>query len=246
MPGKSNSPESREAYARFEIEWWENSRRPIAERVPPTLPSSGEKTDTTVKEVALAFLQYAEATKAKTNFDHYRVGIMDFLIKHYGGIPADEFTTSCLNLTRAAMIQSRRFCRVGINDYTRRIVTLFRWGVSVGLVETMTAWALETVKPLEPGYPGTFDHPEREYVIDPVIIATLPLLPPTLQAMIKLQRLTGMRPSEVFKMLVGDIDTQRGTSTLPVETFMSRASESAGTNFGGGIYRTSKTPNAGR
>ena len=41
-------------------------------------------------------------------------------------------------------------------------------------------------------YPGTFDHPEREYVMDDVIIATLPLLPLTLQAMIKLQRLTGM------------------------------------------------------
>ena len=46
--------------------------------------------------------------------------------------------------------------------------------------------------------------PLRQYVRDDVIIATLPLLPPTLQAMIKLQRLTGMRPSEVFKMTVGD------------------------------------------
>jgi len=24
LPGKSNSPESREAYSRFEIQWWEN------------------------------------------------------------------------------------------------------------------------------------------------------------------------------------------------------------------------------
>ena len=39
-----------------------------------------------------------------------------------------------------------------------------------------------------------------------MIIATLPILPQTLQAMIKLQRLTGMRPSEVFGMTVGNID----------------------------------------
>jgi len=70
----------------------------------------------------------------------------------------------------------------------------------------MVAWELSLVKPLELGHPGTFDHPEREYVADDVIIATLPILPPTLQAMIKLQRLTGMRPSEVFNMRVGDID----------------------------------------
>jgi len=76
------------------------------------------------------------------------------------------------------------------------------------MVNPITAWALSTVKTLEPGYPGTFDHPEREYVRDDVIIRTLPLLPPTLQTMIKLQRLTGMRPSEVFLMTVGDIDTK--------------------------------------
>ena len=65
LPGKSDSPESREAYARFEIEWWENSRRPVAERVPHvSLPTGGGGVaDATVKEVALAFLQYAECIR---------------------------------------------------------------------------------------------------------------------------------------------------------------------------------------
>jgi len=206
--GRWGSPEAKAAYARFEVEWWENHRRPIAERVPPTLTTTGTKTDTTVSEVALAFLQYVEATKRPDNFTHYRIAVMDFLVKHFGTTPADDFTAGSLNLIREAMIQSRRFCRLGVNDYTRRVVTLFQWGVSVGMVDRVTAWGLGTVKPLEPGHPGTFDHAEREYVTDDVIIATLPILPPTLQAMIKLQRLTGMRPSEVFNMLVGDIDTK--------------------------------------
>ena len=76
LPGKSNSPESKEAYARFEIEWWENSRCPVAERIPPTLVGNGIKTDTTVKEVALAFLQYAESAKNPLNFDKYRLAII--------------------------------------------------------------------------------------------------------------------------------------------------------------------------
>ena len=206
LPGASNSPESREAYSRFETAWWENYRRLSAERVSPTLTSIGTKTDTTVSEVALAFLQYVEATKKSANFTHYRIAVMDFLVKHFGTTPADDFTAGSLNLIRESIIQSHRFCRTGINDYTRRIVTLFQWGVSVGMVDRITAWALGTVKPLEPGHPRTFDHPEREYVQDDVIIATLPLLPATLQAMIKLQRLTGMRPSEVFNMRSGDID----------------------------------------
>ena len=34
-------------------------------------------------------------------------------------------------------------------------------------------------------------------------------MPPTLRAMVQLQRLLGMRPNEIFKMRVGDIDTTR-------------------------------------
>ena len=124
LPGKSNSPESREAYARFEIEWWENSRRPVTERVPATLPTTGTA-DTTVKEVALAFLRYAEATKTASNFTHYRIATMDFLVEHYGSTPVADFNVGCLHLLRTAIIKSRRFCRKQVNDYTRRIVTLF-------------------------------------------------------------------------------------------------------------------------
>jgi len=85
--GRWGSPEAKEAYARFEVEWWENSRRPVAERISRSLPVSRTKTDTTVKEVALQFLQYAEATKSKSNFTDYRIATMDFLVKHYGSVP---------------------------------------------------------------------------------------------------------------------------------------------------------------
>jgi hypothetical protein len=109
LPGKSNSPESREAYARFETEWWVNARKPVAEKIIPTLPTSRDKT--TINEVALAFLQYVQSTKTKSNFTHYRLATMDFLVKHYGSTPADDFTPACLHLVREAILQSRRFCR---------------------------------------------------------------------------------------------------------------------------------------
>ena len=62
------------------------------------------------------------------------------------------------------------------------------------------------MKPLPEGYAGTFDNPEREDIPDSVIKSTFPFMPPTLRAMIKLQRLTGCRPSEIFNMRVGQID----------------------------------------
>jgi integrase len=93
-----------------------------------------------------------------------------------------------------------------INDYTRRIARMFAWGVEEEYVNPNTALALKAVKPLPEGYVGTFDHEEREDVPDSVIKATLPFMPPTLQAMVKLQRLTGCRPSEIFNMKVGQLD----------------------------------------
>jgi integrase len=93
-----------------------------------------------------------------------------------------------------------------VNDHTRRIVSMFTWGVSEELVKPQTEAALKAIKPLPEGYPGTFDHPEREDVPDDIIIRTLPFMPPTIQAMVKVQRLTGMRPSEIFNMKVGEID----------------------------------------
>ena len=198
--GRHGSPESKIAYKRFLAEWSN-----------PTLcPSKGEK-DVTVKELAGTFLDHAKATLGSTNYSHYRTAIMEFLVELYGDIPVEEFKPSCLKAVRAQLIQARkkgkpRFCRIMINDYARRFVALFKWGVEEELVKPETWAALKIVKPLPEGYPGTFDNPEREDVSDDVIRRTLPFLPPILQTMIKIQRLLGCRPSEVFNMRVGEID----------------------------------------
>ncbi len=93
-----------------------------------------------------------------------------------------------------------------INEYTRRIVTLFGWGVEEGWVKSETWAVLRAVKPLSEGHVGTFDHDERADVPDDAIQRTLPFLPPMLKAMITVQRLLGCRPSEVFNMRVKEID----------------------------------------
>jgi len=192
--GLYGSQESNIAYART-----------LAERASPNLaPPRGEK-DVTVKELGAAFLDYAKATLQKPNYTHHRVAVLDFLMKFYGdGTLVNDFKPSCLKLVRQEMITALnkrgepRLCRKQINDYVSRIVRIFQWGVEEGVVHSDTAAVLKAVKPLPEGYAGTFDHEEREEVPDSVIKATLPFMPPTLQAMVKLQRLTGCRPSEIF------------------------------------------------
>jgi len=104
---------------------------------------------------------------------------------------------------------SQRFCRRTINKYTRRIVAMFSWGVSEELVQETTHRALKTVRLLDEGHPGTWDNPPREEVSFDVVTRLLPFLVPVLQAMVQIQGLHGMRPGEVCRMRVGDIDQSK-------------------------------------
>ena len=197
--GSYGSPESKAAYARFVAE----------SRVDPILLQPQEGETVTIPDLVAAFFEHAKPTLDDATFGHYRTIAGDFLLKLYGDAAVDDFKPRSLKLVRSEMIQSRRFCRNVINAYTRRIVSLFHWGVSEELVNPNTHLALKAVKSLPKGYPGTYDNPEREEVPDEVIKRTLPFLAPTVAAMVQVQRLTGMRPSEVCKMRVGDIDKTR-------------------------------------
>jgi integrase len=198
--GLYGSPESKTAYSRFVAET----------RIDPIFapPQEGEKI--TVSDLVAAFLDHVKPTLDDSTFGHYRTLVADFLLKLYGNdTVVDDFKPRSLKLVRSEMIQSQRFCRNTINVYTRRIVSIFGWGVSEELAPETTWRALKSVKPLKKGYHGTYDNPEREEVPDHIIVQTLPFMPKTLATMVQVQRLTGMRPSEVCKMRVGDIDKTR-------------------------------------
>ena len=199
--GLHGTPEALTAYNRFCTE---------IQASPTSCPLKGEK-HVTIRELAVAFLDHAAENFNSTNCSFYRIILVDFLDELYGdGTPVDDFTPRCLKLVRDKMIQSRRFCRRIVNRSTNSIIAVFAWGVENELVQETTWRALKVVKPLQKGYPGTFDNEEREPVPDDVIRRTLPFMPPTLRAMVQLQRILGMRPNEIFKMRVGDIDTTRG------------------------------------
>ena len=99
-----------------------------------------------------------------TDYGHCRIIVLDFINKLYGdNTPVDDFTPRCPKLVREEMIQSHRFCRGVINGYTRRIVSIFVWGVENDLVPETIWRALKAVKSLPEGYPGTFDNEERHH-----------------------------------------------------------------------------------
>jgi len=204
--GKSGTPEAKIAFHRFCIALTNQCGQNRPTYVPPVV--SNDRDEVSIRELAAAFLDYVIVHKTKPNYTHYRILIADFLVAIYGDVPASDFRPLLLRNLRDELIRSRRFCRRQINDYTRRIRTLFKWGSQMEYVDPSKALALSIVEPLEEGYVGTFDNPDREDVPDDVVRRTLPYLPPILRAMIMLQRLTGMRPSEIFRMTVGSIDRE--------------------------------------
>ncbi|MCL2117836.1 MAG: site-specific integrase [Planctomycetaceae bacterium] len=198
--GHHGTPEALTAYNRFCAEIQTN----------PTLSLPIVEKDVTICELTAAFLDHAKANFDATEYRHCRIIVLDFLDKLYGNnILVDSFKPRCLKRVRDEMVQSCRFCRRIVNRYTFRIISIFAWGVENDLVQETTWRALKAVKSLPEGYSGTFDNEERQPVPDDVVRRTLPFMPPTLRAMVQLQRILGMRPNEIFKMRVGDIDTLR-------------------------------------
>ena len=177
----------------------------------PALPyKAGAGGVVSVAELADAFL---ERTESETRLDRDAIIMfkqsIGYLIEVYGELAVDEFSPKKLKVCRDQMVKAGTLCRNQINRYTGYIKRIFAWGVEEEIVQSNILHALQAVKNLKEGEQGTFDHPPREGVPDSVIEATLPFLPPTVSAMVQVQRLTGMRPGEIFNMRVGDIDQNR-------------------------------------
>ena len=105
---------------------------------------------------------------------------------------------------------------------------MFSLGVEEEVCNVQTVAALREVKTLRKGAAGTFDNPPRQAVPDEVVRQTLPFLTPTLQAMVQLQWLTGLRPSEVCRMTVSDLDRKSDPECWIYNLFSHKTLENIG------------------
>ncbi|MDA7873614.1 site-specific integrase [Rhodopirellula sp.] len=131
--------------------------------------------------------------------------LCELLCKHHGKEPADEFGPRKLAAIRLLFIDTGNK-RNTVNRKIREVVRIFKFGVSMELVEPATWQKLTALESLKANQSAA---PESEPVA-PVsmadITATTRHLSPVIRAMIELHVLTGMRPSEVFRMRPCDIE----------------------------------------
>ncbi len=193
--GPWGSPEAKKNYSKFVAEW----------KVNQLVAAVGSRSHTVVADVLLAYLDWAEKSIDPRDFKHCRTAA-EFLLADYADLPIDEFGPKSLAAVQHAMEHSGRFSRGYVNKLVNRARTMFRWAASQEMVAPSTADALKYVPALRKGKTVAREVEPREAVADSVVTATLPYLSPTVAGMVKVQRLAAMRPNEVCRMTVGDLD----------------------------------------
>lgn len=200
FPGKFGSPESRQAYARFLAGL--ASGEPGEQSTPtPSL--------LTISELVLRFDEHAESyyrKNGKPTGEHETIMYaLKPLEELYGLTLAVEFGPKRLKLVQDEMIRrgaSRRY----INAAVGRIRRMFRWGVAQEFIPGSVVVNLASLPPLQKDRTAAREKPPVTAVSDDHVEAALKILSPRYGSMVRIMRLTGMRPGEILSLSVDEVD----------------------------------------
>jgi integrase len=197
--GKHNTAASRREYSRIIGEWTASGGTLTAQH------------DLTVVELCAPFMRHAESYYRRpdgsptSERESFKL-VVGRLKATYGRTPVSEFGPLALKAVRQAMIDDG-LCRNVINRSVNRIRHIFKWGVENELVGPSVLHGLQAVAGLRAGRSGARETKPVKPVPDVFVDAVLPHVSPQVAAMIRLQRLTGMRSGEVNSIRGCDINT---------------------------------------
>ncbi|MGI6417130.1 MAG: tyrosine-type recombinase/integrase [Thermoguttaceae bacterium] len=202
--GVYGSKQAAEAYARFLVTINELAER---EEAVPSPPATGW---ITITELCAAYLQHAQgyyvnkAGEPTDQLDKVKRWIR-ILVDRFGTLAVNEFGPRRLKALQQSLVEDG-LSRTGVNKRVCGIRRIFVWGESEELVPRGTAHTLGTVRGLRKGRSKARECKPIGPVDDQVVDDTIPKLPPIVGDMVALQRVTGMRPSEVCILRPADID----------------------------------------
>ena len=203
--GAYGTKASKQEYDRVTSEWLANGRRLPADRLP------GGPGDLTVNELILAYLQHAQTYYRKNGrptgeMDALKAALQ-VLRQSYGDVVCSGFGPLKLKAVRERMITDKDWCRNNVNRSVGRIRRMFKWGVANQMISPSVYQALAAIDGLRRGRSEARETQPITPVPDDLVEAVLPHVSPEVRAMIELQELAGMRPSEVVAMRGCDLTT---------------------------------------
>lgn len=189
--GKHGSPESHARYAQAIFDW--QSRQDQA----PSDSCASCSSSTLTRSIARRMEHRPEANNTRA--------ALNVLCQLYRADLVTEFGPRKLEKVRDRLIVNGHV-RTAINKIVNRIRQAFRWGVSQEIIPPNVHLAMQSLPALKRGRSNAAEANLVLPVPQELINAIEPFVTRPVWAMIQLQRLTGMRPSEVRKMRCGDID----------------------------------------
>jgi integrase len=191
---------SRAEYDRLVGEWLAAGRR---------APKANDADALTIAELAAAYLRFANGYYRKNGrptrtIERVRLALK-LLRKSYGHTAAREFGPLALQAVQQTLVREGK-SRPYINCLIEEVRRIFKWGVAQEMVSAATYQALAAVPGLRKGRTEAREPDPIKPVSDAVVEATLPHLPQIVADMVRLQRLTGMRPGEVCIVRPCDVD----------------------------------------
>ena len=196
--GPHGTKASHREYDRLVSEWLANNRQPV-----------GQSGDLTIAELIVQYWQDARKIYVKDGRPTGEQGALKAALKPvkelYGRHPAAEFGPLALEAVRNRMVEIG-WARGNINRSIDRVRRLFRWGVRKQLIPPAVIQGLEAVPGLRRGKSEARETKPILPVDDGDVEQTLEHLPDVVADMVRLERLTGMRPAEVCVVRPCDID----------------------------------------
>jgi integrase len=163
-----------------------------------------ERKELSIKELLARYWIAAKRSLQPDSLDPIKRPLK-VLRRLYGDTLVEQFGPTQLKALRIEM-DRMKWSRNGINEATRRIRTMFGWGVGEELVEPTVHLRLRGVRALRKGEGG--HERKRVMPVDPELVEkTLPFLPHDVRAMIELQLLTGARHGEIRSLRWCEVDT---------------------------------------
>lgn len=185
--GAWDSQDSRTRFA-AELDLWSLQQNPLGGLL-------------TVDDLTLRYLRHADEFYRRPDGEPTSEPVcirhaLRFLIASHGRTRVREFGPLALKAVRKSMIEAG-LARTTINKQVHRITRLFGWAVENELAPVDVHQALQRVASLKAGRTVAAEPEPVQPVPEGDVEATLPHLPNVLQAMVRLQLVTGARPGEI-------------------------------------------------
>ena len=198
--GLWGSPEVAEEYEKVRRKWYAG-----------LLTEEANAEGVTLAYLFEEFLKMAVKKYRKPEIYVFRL-VIGVAIELFPEKKAADFSATNFRTVRKVLIERgsrevKPWARQYVNTIMKALRQIFTWGVSFDYVPPDVVAKIKSVPALREAEHEELD--ERtpvEEVAGEVVIRTLPFMPPVVADMVKLQRGACMRPGEVCRLRVGDLD----------------------------------------